>query len=152
MTRLCLFLPLFVLRSGSSPTTRTCQQYPKEAGSQQTECWKQRRQEKLWKKVSSFVLFPASQLPNPFGPSSSLPCFCIPGTHASDLNVYASPMCQCVMPKRHYQWTSKRVHPIPHTLGLTHRSSIPVSSALRLCHIWDEMKQQREYVARSRDS
>ena len=39
------------------------------------ECWKQRRQEKLWKKVSSFVLFPASQLPNPFGPASSLPCF-----------------------------------------------------------------------------
>jgi hypothetical protein len=68
----------------------TCQQCPREVGSRQTEGWKQRRQEKLWKKVSSFVLSPAFKLPDPFGLSSSLHAFCITGTYAHRF------MCACL--------------------------------------------------------
>lgn len=82
------------------------QQCPKEVGNQQTECWKQRRQEKLWKKVSSFVLFPASQLPNPFGPASSLPCFLHTGTCASGFTC----VCLTDIPIR-YTKTSSSTRP-----------------------------------------
>lgn len=111
----------------------TYYQYPKEVGSQQTVCWKQRHREKLWKKVSSFVLFPASQLPNTFGP---LPfhAFCIIGTYAFVLHPRTSSICRCAMLKpRLLVRRTRFINPafLPHP---------------------GEFKHQREYVAKLRGS
>ena len=91
----------------------------------QTEGWKQRRQEKLWKKVSSFVLSPASQLPDAFGPSSSFHAFCITGITRLVLRALASPTPQCAVQNASLEYFHLDISWLPVSISFAPRFHTP---------------------------